>query len=130
MWLSLYIFSVACLPVPFFCPNTDDPEEAEHERRRKIAAYMKQHKDEEKEAERLLSMDERQRKYNSLKRDFKASSAGMMAAGLSLADRLTFCCCCFLFHVCTAQEVSEEEMEAYRLARVREEDPMAQFMSK
>lgn len=67
-------------------------------REERIADYMKKHKEQERDAERLQSTDERDRGYNASKRDY--------------------------------QEVSEEEMEAYRLARVHAEDPMAAFMSK
>lgn len=79
---------------------------------------MKKHKEEETEAERLLSMDERQRKYNSAKRDFKVRKSILPVAMSSNMLALI------------PKEVSEEEMEAYQLARVHHDDPMAQFMSK
>jgi len=47
----------------------------------------------------LLNIDERKRKYNSLKSDIN-----------------------------TQQEPSEEELEAYRLKKHRHDDPMAQFI--
>jgi pre-mRNA-processing factor SLU7 len=67
-------------------------------REQRIADFMKKHRDDEQEASRMLAKDERDRGYNSAKRDFK--------------------------------EVSEEEMEAFRLARVHKEDPMAAYMGK
>ena len=67
-------------------------------REQRIADFMKKHKEEEAAAERMMAKGERERGYNSAKRDYK--------------------------------EVSEEEMEAYRLARVHKEDPMAAYMDK
>ena len=54
----------------------------------------------QREAERILAMDERKRPYNSL-RSFESF-----------------------------KEPTEEEMEAFRMKRKRMEDPMANFLTK
>ena len=53
----------------------------------------------DREADRLLSLDERKRPYNSMKADF-------------------------------SRMPTEEEMEVYKLKRRRENDPMADFLTK
>jgi pre-mRNA-processing factor SLU7 len=62
-----------------------------------IQKAMKALAEREREAERLLAMDERKRPYNSMKADF-------------------------------SRMPTEEEMEAFRLKRRREDDPMADFL--
>ena len=63
----------------------------------RVSQAMKVLAEREREAEKLLAMEERKRPYNSMKADF-------------------------------SQMPTEEEMEAFRLKRRREEDPMAQFL--
>lgn len=58
---------------------------------------MERQAEREKEVDRLMTMDERKRPYNSMKAD----------SGIFPTD---------------------EEMEAYRLKRRRQEDPMAGFL--
>ena len=58
---------------------------------------MELQEEREKEADKLIAMDERKRPYNSMKADSSAIP-------------------------------TEEEMEAYRLKRWRQEDPMAGFL--
>eukprot|EP00730_Choanoeca_flexa_P015320 TRINITY_DN7013_c0_g1_i3.p1 TRINITY_DN7013_c0_g1~~TRINITY_DN7013_c0_g1_i3.p1 ORF type:complete len:573 (+),score=178.86 TRINITY_DN7013_c0_g1_i3:58-1776(+) len=76
----------------------DADEDDDEARLARIKAFQKKHKAAEKEAERLMKMDERARPFNSGRGD--------------------------------DQQVTEEEMEAWRLAQQREEDPMAKFLSK
>ena len=52
----------------------------------------------QREGEKLLAMDERKRPYNSLRRDGNS------------------------------KEPTEEEMEAFRMKRQRQEDPMAAYL--
>ncbi|XP_071492441.1 pre-mRNA-splicing factor SLU7-like [Diadema antillarum] len=83
--------------------SSDSSEEEEDEaaiRKKKIMEAMKRQEEAEREADRLLAMDERKRPYNSLK----------------AYDSM--------------KEPTEEEMEAYRMKRQRMEDPMAAFLTK
>ena len=57
---------------------------------------LRQEERNQKEADRLLAMDERKRPYNSLKGDYR--------------------------------DVTEEDMEAYRLKRRQQDDPMKDFL--
>ena len=66
-----------------------------------VAKAMKKQEETDKRAEELLKTDERKRKYNS------------MQGGIE-----------------DTKQVTEAEMEAYYRKRQREDDPMAQFMSK
>jgi pre-mRNA-processing factor SLU7 len=67
--------------------------------KKKVQAAAREIAERERQAEELANIDERKRKYNSLKSD-----------------------------VTDQQEPSEEQLEAYRLKKHRHDDPMAQFM--
>ncbi|CAF0933177.1 unnamed protein product [Adineta steineri] len=67
--------------------------------KKKIQDAAKEIEKRDKQAEEMASIDERKRKYNSLKTDTN-----------------------------DYKEPSEEEKEAYRLKKLRHDDPMAQFM--
>merc|ERR1712241_1098852 len=69
-----------------------------HLRPVQVHQRMKMEKEEE-EAERMLSLDERKRKYNSFKADNNKAP-------------------------------TEEDLEAYYMKRKRDNDPMAQFLTK
>eukprot|EP00053_Salpingoeca_punica_P020562 m.211894 g.211894 ORF g.211894 m.211894 type:complete len:582 (-) comp19096_c0_seq1:227-1972(-) len=75
--------------------KTDDDSDDEAKHKKELAEAMERISREEKEAEAMLKLDERDRNYNSLRRDHK--------------------------------EVTEADMEAYRLKRARADDPMANF---
>ncbi|XP_077992994.1 pre-mRNA-splicing factor SLU7-like [Glandiceps talaboti] len=84
-------------------PKSDDEDSEEEEirlRRERLKKALEEEDRKRKEAEAILSLDERKRPYNSLQtfNDYK--------------------------------EPTEEEMEAYRMKRRREDDPMAQFLSQ
>jgi pre-mRNA-processing factor SLU7 len=67
--------------------------------KKKVQEAAREIAERERRAEEMINIDERKRKYNSLKSDIKDQ-----------------------------QEPSEEEVEAYRLKKLRHDDPMAQFM--
>jgi pre-mRNA-processing factor SLU7 len=67
--------------------------------KKKVQEAAREIAEREKQAEETLNIDERKRKYNSLKADISSQ-----------------------------QEPTEEELEAYRLKKLRHDDPMAQFM--
>ncbi|CAF1094660.1 unnamed protein product [Rotaria sordida] len=67
--------------------------------KKKIQEAAKKIEERERQAEEIANMDERKRKYNSLKSDINDQ-----------------------------REPTEEELEAYRLKKHRHNDPMAQFM--
>ncbi|CAF0997663.1 unnamed protein product [Adineta steineri] len=67
--------------------------------KKKIQDAAKEIEKRDKQAEEMALIDERKRKYNSLKTDTN-----------------------------DYKEPSEEEKEAYRLKKLRHDDPMAQFM--
>ncbi|XP_022800095.1 pre-mRNA-splicing factor SLU7-like [Stylophora pistillata] len=71
-------------------------EEDEEDKKEKLNKALRKEERSQKEADRLLAMDERKRPYNSLKGDY--------------------------------HEVTEEEMEAYRMKRRQEDDPMKDFL--
>jgi len=66
--------------------------------KKKVQEAAREIAEREKRAEEMLNVDERKRKYNSLKSDINQ------------------------------QEPTEEELEAYRLKKHRHDDPMAKFM--
>ena len=68
-------------------------------KKKKLSEAVKKLEREEAEAERMLSQDERKRKYNSFKSDNNKAP-------------------------------TEEDMEAFYMKRKRDNDPMAQFLSK
>eukprot|EP00045_Choanoeca_perplexa_P017789 m.266908 g.266908 ORF g.266908 m.266908 type:complete len:562 (+) comp17631_c0_seq2:62-1747(+) len=76
--------------------DVDEDDDAAREAR--IKAFQKKHKAAERDAERMLQMDERSRPFNSGQGD--------------------------------TGQMTEEEMEAWRLTQQREDDPMAKFLSK
>jgi len=67
--------------------------------KKKVQEAAREIAERERQAEEIGNIDERKRKYNSLKTD--------------ITDQ---------------QEPSEEQLEAYRLKKHRHDDPMAQFM--
>nr|XP_058958334.1 pre-mRNA-splicing factor SLU7-like [Pocillopora verrucosa] len=71
-------------------------EDDEEVKKEKLNKALRKEERNQKEADRLLAMDERKRPYNSLKGDY--------------------------------HEVTEEEMEAYRMKRRQEDDPMKDFL--
>ncbi|XP_071792611.1 pre-mRNA-splicing factor SLU7-like [Asterias amurensis] len=78
--------------------NSDSNEEDEDEiKKKKLLEALKKEAAHQREAERLLAMDERKRPYNSLKA------------------------------MDSHAEPTEEEMEAFRMKRKRFEDPMSHF---
>lgn len=79
-------------------PQAEIAEE-EKVKEEKLRRALRKESEREKEADRLLAMDERKRPYNSMK-----------------ADDAVF--------------PTDEEMEAYRLKKRREEDPMASLLTK
>ncbi len=82
--------------------SSSDEDDKKDDFESKVKAAMKKQEEDEKRVEKMMSMDERKRPYNS----------GMKG---QVEDNKT---------------VTEEEMEAYYRKRQRQEDPMAQFMSK
>ena len=67
--------------------------------KKKVQEAARELAERERQAEELANIDERKRKFNSLTAD-----------------------------ISTQQEPTEEELEAYRLKKLRHDDPMAQFM--
>jgi len=67
--------------------------------KKKVQEAAKEIEKRDREAEEMVNIDERKRKYNSLKTDIQEH-----------------------------KEPTEEEVEAYRLKKLRHDDPMAQFM--
>merc|ERR1711976_140261 len=79
--------------------SSSEDEDEETVKKAKLAEALKRLEEEELEAERVMKMDERKRKYNSFKGD-------------------------------SNQAPTEEDLEAYYIKRQRDNDPMAQFLSK
>lgn len=73
-------------------------KEVTENKEEKLAKALKAEEDRVKEVDRLMSMDERKRKYNSIK------------------------------DIQSMQVPTEEEIEAFQIKRRRPEDPMAQFV--
>jgi pre-mRNA-processing factor SLU7 len=67
--------------------------------KKKVQEAAKEIEKRDRQAEEMVNIDERKRKYNSLKTDIQEH-----------------------------KEPTEEEVEAYRLKKLRHDDPMAQFM--
>lgn len=79
--------------------ESSESEDEDKIRQAKIQKALKEQAEQEREADRLLRMDERKRPYNSL-------------ASIN-----------------SYKEPTEEEMEAFRMKRKRTDDPMANFIS-
>ena len=80
--------------------SSEDQDVDENTRKKKkLSEALKKLEKEEKEAERMLSLDERKRKYNSFKADNNKAP-------------------------------TEEDLEAYYMKRKRDNDPMAEFLTK
>lgn len=75
-----------------------------------IAAQVKA----EKEAAELMKLDERDRPFNSGKRDFNEVCLIILLTPVLARSSHT--------------QVTEKDMEAYRMKRVRDADPMAAFL--